>query len=259
MALPLMEDPFEEKFCENCGKTGYTEEHHIKTRGSGGKDISLNKIRLCVECHKNAQEYKISRYHLIQIVAKREKVTPEEVCKAIDIPLPDAFPAPVEKKKEPSYEQLVQAGLSIKEQEADCKWVYAQVIDALVKTGAKMSQIASDLGDSVSLVKKYIKTYNAFRDEDMRVPELSFEHHYIASTSKDPSVAIAKAADEQLSTRGLRKIILEESDDLKAADDNDEKKELQKAKKVHAEAQEIIAAGGPAAKWLKDNLHELVA
>ena len=259
MVLARKEDPFEEKYCENCGKTGYTEEHHIKTRGAGGKDIALNKIRLCVPCHKNAQEYKINRLHLVQLVAKREGLTPEDVCAAIGIPMPDNFPALVEKKEEPSYEQLVQAGLSLKEQQADCKWIYAQVMDALVKTGAKMSQIASDLGDSVSLVKKYVKTYTAFPSEDTRVPELSFEHHFIASTSKDPAVAIAKAADEQLSTRGLRKIVVEESEDeFKAIADADEQKEIQEAKKIFTKAQEVVSAGGPAGKWLKDKLSELV-
>lgn len=41
--------------------------------------------------------------------------------------------------------------------------------------------------------------------------------------------------------------------------DTEEEKELQKAKKVLAKAEEIIARGGSGAKWLREKLNQLIA
>lgn len=37
--------------CKICGKTGATEKHHIKTKGSGGNDTEDNLIEVCRICH----------------------------------------------------------------------------------------------------------------------------------------------------------------------------------------------------------------
>jgi len=246
--------------CEYCGKPGYTETHHIKTRGSGGKDILLNRIRLCAEHHRAAQEYRIDRLELVRIVAEREGVTPAEVCRAIEIPVPDEFPPLPERVQEPGIEELIQAYISLDEQERDCKWAKAQLLDAMLSTGVKASWLASQLGISVSLIKKMVKTYRAFPEEDTRVPELSFEHHYVAATSGRSREMIARAADEQLSTRQMRKVILEEeaSDGFKEAAENEEAVEIQEAKRVYARAEKVIAKGGPGAEWLREKLAELL-
>ncbi len=37
--------------CEACGSNNEVHAHHIKTKGSGGDDVSDNLIPLCVTCH----------------------------------------------------------------------------------------------------------------------------------------------------------------------------------------------------------------
>ncbi|HOV78812.1 MAG TPA: HNH endonuclease signature motif containing protein [Bacillota bacterium] len=248
-------------WCEYCGKPGYVETHHIKTRGTGGKDILLNRIRLCPEHHRAAQEYKIDRLVLVQIVARREKTTPEEVCRAIEIPVPDKFPPLSEKEQEPGIEELIQAYISLDEQEIDIKWTKAQLLDALLSTGVSVKWLASQLNVSVSFIRKYVKVYKAFPEESMRIPGLKFEHHNIALTSKkDPYEILARAADEHLSTRQMRKLIIEEeaSDEFKDIAKKEEADEIQEAKKVYAKVESVIAKGGPGAEWLREKLIELV-
>lgn len=45
--------------CQQCGKYGYTEKHHIKTKGSGGDDIEENLIEVCRTCHRLIHDGKI--------------------------------------------------------------------------------------------------------------------------------------------------------------------------------------------------------
>lgn len=247
-------------WCEYCGKPGYTEEHHIKTRGAGGKDIELNKIRLCVEHHRASQEYKIDHLALVQLVAKREKVTPEEVCQAIGITVPDKFQSIQEKEQEPGIEELIQAYISLEEQERDSKWAKAQLLEAMLSAGAKASWLASQLEISVSLIRKMVKTFKAFPEEDTRVCELDFEHHFVAATSDKPAVMIARAADEQLSTRQMRKLIVEEeaSSAVKEIAKDEDKKEMHKAQAAVVNIKDVLTRGGPAAEWVKKELLQLV-
>lgn len=81
--------------------------------------------------------------------------------------------------------------------------------------------------------KKMVKTYRVFPEEYMRVPELSFEHHFVATTSSRPREMIARAADEQLSTRQMRKLIIEEeaSNEFKDIAQKEEADEIQEAKR----------------------------
>ena len=37
--------------CKLCGKTGATEKHHKKSKGSGGNDTEENLIEVCRICH----------------------------------------------------------------------------------------------------------------------------------------------------------------------------------------------------------------
>lgn len=258
----LVYEPIEPiALCEYCGRPGYTEVHHIKTRGSGGKDIPLNKIRLCSDHHRAAQEYKIDRLVLVQIVAKREGVTPEEVCRAIEIPVPDKFPPLPEKKQEPGIEELIQAYISLEEQERESKWAKAQLLEAMLSAGAKAAWLASQLGISVSLIKKMVKTFKAFPEENMRVPELKFEHHAQAARATDPAKIIAVAADEQLSSRQIEKLINEQEagEEIKSLIQDEEEKEVKVAKNICIKIEKIIATGGPAADYLKNKIRELIA
>ena len=79
--------------CEFCGFTDLhggvrkiIETHHVWCRGLGGAsriDRPWSLIRLCNHfgnnCHGRAQEYKISRRQILEIVARRVKSTPEAI------------------------------------------------------------------------------------------------------------------------------------------------------------------------------------
>lgn len=54
--------------CQKYGKWGYTEKHHIKTKGSGGNDTKDNLIELCNDCHYGlVHQGKISKEELKKI------------------------------------------------------------------------------------------------------------------------------------------------------------------------------------------------
>ena len=57
--------------CEICGKTGQTEKHHIKTKGSGGDDTEENLIEVCRNCHIKAHKGLITKEQLKKIKEKR--------------------------------------------------------------------------------------------------------------------------------------------------------------------------------------------
>lgn len=49
--------------CVVCGALEPLHIHHIKTRGSGGKDNYINLITLCYQCHTEKAHGKDSRYY----------------------------------------------------------------------------------------------------------------------------------------------------------------------------------------------------
>lgn len=69
-------------YCEYCGKPSNIEPHHVFTVGSGGGDIKENLIQLCTMHHIQAHGGEIRKEELIEIIAKREGMTAEEVYKA---------------------------------------------------------------------------------------------------------------------------------------------------------------------------------
>jgi 5-methylcytosine-specific restriction endonuclease McrA len=58
-------------YCKYCGKWGYTENHHIKSKASGGNDEESNIIELCRECHTRVHAGNISREELYKMVEGR--------------------------------------------------------------------------------------------------------------------------------------------------------------------------------------------
>lgn len=65
-------------YCERCRRPAFGEPHHIFTRGAGGPDIKENLIQLCT-CHDLAHRGKIPRQELMEIVARREGTTADEI------------------------------------------------------------------------------------------------------------------------------------------------------------------------------------
>lgn len=243
-------------WCEYCGRPDYTEQHHIKTRGAGGPDIGENLIRLCASvennCHDRAQQYKIDRLELVQIVAVREGLTPQEVCLRIGIPVPDKFPPVREIKEPPTLEELIQAYINVDERQDECNFLKGQLLAALVEAGVKMGWIASQVRTSISQIKVLIRTYRSFPKEGMRIAELTWYHHRLAAHTDNPEEWAMKAADEEWSTRQMSSAIKKEKDPARAADEED--REKKKAEKVFRQVDEILAKGGLAGKWLKDEL-----
>lgn len=56
--------------CEFCGRRGYTEKHHVKTKGSGGDDVAENLIELCRRCHRLVHDGVIKKDVLMKMVKK---------------------------------------------------------------------------------------------------------------------------------------------------------------------------------------------
>lgn len=65
--------------CERCGKWTTIEPHHIFTRGAGGRDIRINLVQLCTDCHIAAHDGGIQRDELLAIVARRECMSVDDV------------------------------------------------------------------------------------------------------------------------------------------------------------------------------------
>jgi len=243
-------------WCEYCGRPGCTEKHHIKTRGAGGPDVRENLIRLCVECHRLAQEYRIDRLELVQVVARREGISPQEACLRSEIPVPDAFPSVREAKEPPSLEELIQAYISLDERQDECNFLKGQLLAALIESGVKRGWIASQVRASTSQIKVLVRTYRAFPEEAMRIAELTWYHHRLAAHTDNPAGWIDRAADESWSTREMSAATKKEMDPALAASEED--REMRKAEKVFGQVDEILAKGGPPAEWLRSALRKEV-
>ena len=58
-------------YCQLCGRGGYTEIHHIRSRGAGGDDVAENLIECCSRCHSMCHTAEISKAE--QIKAKESQ------------------------------------------------------------------------------------------------------------------------------------------------------------------------------------------
>lgn len=68
--------------CELCGLPGHTQPHHVFPRGMGGGgrlDVRVNLVALCLVCHNGFHDGNVPRASLLALVARREKLTVEEV------------------------------------------------------------------------------------------------------------------------------------------------------------------------------------
>ncbi len=53
--------------------------HHVFSKGAGRVDVAANLIGLCRACHNGVHAGTIKRDRLLTIVAKRERITVEEI------------------------------------------------------------------------------------------------------------------------------------------------------------------------------------
>ncbi len=243
-------------YCEICGAPAFGWPHHIKTRGAGGKEDPWNLIQLCGQHHDEAQQYKIPRRVLVEIVAKREGMTVEEIYSKNNwlvgekLPHEISMANPVAGK---TFEEVLELYLFCLEKGEESMWERAAVVTVMHDCiNLKPRQIAAALGCSASLVRKFVRVFNAFPSDTDRIPVLSFRHHQIATATSDPKKWLADAADNQWSTRILQEKI-NGTKDKKAA----KNQAWDKAEKALLLAQEVVAEKSDAADWLIAELSKL--
>ncbi|MNW47271.1 hypothetical protein D3C74_245970 [compost metagenome] len=239
---------------ERCSHQAEGEPHHIRTRGAGGDDRRENLIHLCGWHHRLFHDGNLDRNELIAIVAKREGLTPEEVADILKLIYqpPPAQPAP-----QPKIEELLQAYIQIDEQEQETRFVKGQLLDAMLAAGAKQKFLSSQIGVSPAQIRELVHVYRTFPTPESRIPSLSWYHHRVASHSSEPVVLLVKANDEALSTRDLRKAILEQEGAV-AIVNQDEDQEQKKAQRLLVSVQKMLDTGSGAAKWFENELKQLL-
>jgi hypothetical protein len=244
-------------YCELCGSPAHGWPHHIKTRGAGGKDVPENLIQLCALCHDKAQQYKIPRRTLIEIVARREGVSVEEIYRknnwSLDGKLPHEVyvPNPVAGK---TFEEVLELYLFCLENGENSIWDRAAVITVMHDSmGLKPRQIASAIGCSASQVRKMTRVFNVFPREEDRIPYLSFRHHQIAAHTTEPQKWLTAAMDNQWSTRRMQEEIKGS-----VSPDSKEDQAWEKAERVLLLAEEVLTTGNEAGDWLQTELKKLI-
>lgn len=242
---------------QRCNQWALGEPHHIKTRGAGGDDIRENLIHLCGVHHVMFHDGNINRHHLIEVVAKREEKTVEEVYNILKLPLPENIEPINWQEQEPSMEELIQAYIQLDEHEQEARWAKGQLLDLILKAGASQKWLSAQIGISPAQIRELVKVYRTFPEESMRIPSLSWYHHRVAANSNKPHEYLAKANDEHLSTRELRKLILAD-EGKEHINQDEEKSEMKKAKKLFAELEEMLNKGGEPANWLKEQLQVFI-
>lgn len=204
------------KYCEYCGNRHNLEQHHLKRRSQGGGDEPENLITLCRECH--------TKHHAGHISSEELRWAK------------DRLPAEL-----PAVKDLFQELVNLRVDEADVLWKQGAIVYVLTEYGVKAGQIASEMNCTARYVGDLRRTFEAFPDEESRVPELTWTHHCIAARTDDPRRWLVEAADRQLSTRELRLLLKGE----KIID------ELREAEAAWAKVMKILEAGGGAAAWLE--------
>ncbi|CAA7600077.1 Hypothetical protein DEACI_0727 [Acididesulfobacillus acetoxydans] len=99
-------------------------------------------------------------------------------------------------------------------------------------------------------IRELVKVCRAFPDEGTRISSLSWYHHRTAANSSDPAKYIQEAADQELSTRQMRKIILEDEGRQEIVQEEDSA-ERKQAEKILKTVEAFLARGGEAAAYLK--------
>jgi len=241
-------------FCEFCGSPAHGWPHHIKTRGAGGKEKPYNLIQLCGECHRKVHDGKIRRRQLIEIAAKREGMSEKEIYDLLGWLIEDKAPKDVLIERSvlagKTLEDAIELYISCVERGEDSMWDRAAIVTALYETGLTPRQIASSLGCSASLCRKFVRTFNAFPDPEKRIPFLSFRHHVIAAYTDDPEKWINLAADNHWSTREMQEHVnIQDKDDLAYS----------RAEKALRYVEKVLSEKTEAACRLLDELEELLS
>lgn len=106
-----------------------------------------------------------------------------------------------------AYEDLTQMALNLVEAEHATHWTLADLArEAVEEVGVSPRQVASDWGLSASTVRTLVRVARTF-PPNQRSPVLSFSHYRIAASTANPAEWVARAEDQQWSTRDLQDAI----------------------------------------------------
>jgi hypothetical protein len=261
--------------CEWCGE--YAEKghhrHHIRHRVGNHKEIDLdikeNLICLCWKCHTEVHNGSIKRWQLIEIVAHREGVTPQEICETIGLMVDKVMPHEYIFKDETNplfgrtLEDVAQEYANYDEIESAALWAKAEILYHIVnhmkRNGDKLNdiyrKISPCVGCAPETIKVRVKTFQAFPEPEMRAQDKSFTIHRIAAATDDPEKWLDAACANDYSTRQLTEAITAEkgSKNGVAKDANEAK-----AARVVRMAKEILEYGDEPANWLREQLSQLL-
>lgn len=211
-------------YCQICGSRRNLEVHHIRTRGAGGRDVPENLVLLCAYHHRLVQD------HIIDLAN----------CELLSSDVP-------------GYEELIQRALDCLDREKEMRWTLGAICAVLTDIlGVKRGDLAATFNCSSQYVSDLIRTWRAFPEESVRNPELTWRHHLLAAKTDDPPGWLAKASDNQWSTREMEVA-------LKAAKQKAEPEEgahMERAKRALNLVNSILQAGGAVAQWLAGELRK---
>lgn len=263
------------KICEVCGE--YAEKghhrHHIRHRVGNHKEIDLdikeNLICLCWECHAKVHNGTIKRWQLIEIVARREGLTPYQVCEIIGLLIEKVMPHDYifEDTANPLYgrslEDVAQEYAAYDEVESAAIWAKAEllyyIVEHMKQKGGKLKNIYRQLspivGCAPETIKVRVRTFKAFPDPNMRAKDKSFTLHRIAAATEEPEKWLDIAVANDYSTRQLAEAITVE----KGAK-NGVTKDVNEAKaaRIVRMAREVLEYGGEPAILLREELTKLL-
>ncbi|QQZ58858.1 hypothetical protein JI735_19190 [Paenibacillus sonchi] len=183
-----------------------------------------------------------------------EGVTPEDIASVLKLPFqqPAAQPVP-----QPKVEDLLQAYIQVDEQEQETRFVKGQLLDAMLSAGARQKYLSSQIGISPAQIRELVHVFRTFPTPESRNTSLSWYHHRVASHAHQPAKMLVKASDEAMSTRELRKTILEQEGVSHLAKPECDQEQKQ-ARQVLTTVQKVLDTGSEAAKWLREELNHIL-
>jgi hypothetical protein len=269
------QDIIDNKICEICGE--YAEKghhrHHIRHRVGNHKEIDLdikeNLICLCWKCHTKVHNGNIKRWQLIEIAARREGITPRDICEAIGLLVDKVMPNDYIFKDESnplfgrSLEDVAQEYACYDEVESAAIWAKAEILYYIVenmkKNGGKLNEIYKKISPCVGCapetIKVRVRTFQAFPEPHMRAQDKSFTIHRIAAATEEPEKWLDAACANDYSTRQLSEAITAEK-----GSKNGVIKDATEAKAARAVrmVKEVLEYGNEPAAWLREQLGQLL-